>query len=179
MKIKASCVREMIDDAIGAPVNVTPVIDTDAEESEIVKVQHSKTFEEALRREIRKLVREELEDTSSEEQEAKPAKSTETLQSIADEFELSVSGAKRLVDVTLEKASKIAAEYAQDEDLELTVLNAIKGYIEYLRSSGELDEADVKLLYDHPDIVRELDGFREFLAPKIKRYLKTPDQEAQ
>lgn len=80
------------------------------------------------------------------------------------------SGAKAAVIKALAKA-KFAAEMDPDE-LEILVLNAMNDYINLLNSSGELTPADVKLLKDHPDIVRELDGFREYLDSKIRKARK-------
>lgn len=37
-------------------------------------------------------------------------------------------------------------------------------FIEYLQTSGELTAGDVKLLKDHPEMVEDLDGYKEFLA---------------
>ena len=33
-----------------------------------------------------------------------------------------------------------------------------------MQESGELSAADVQLLQDHPDIVEDLDGYKEFVA---------------
>jgi hypothetical protein len=42
--------------------------------------------------------------------------------------------------------------------------NAQDDFIEYLQTSGELNAGDVKLLKDHPEMVEDLDGYKEFLA---------------
>lgn len=89
---------------------------------------------------------------------------------IAAELGLSVAGAKQLVDKTLSRA-KFVGTMDQDE-LEVMTLVAIKDYINHLQSTGELSPADVQLMMDHPDIVRELDGFREFLHRYVRRARK-------
>lgn len=85
---------------------------------------------------------------------------------IAAELGLSVAGAKQLVDKTLGRA-KFVGTMDQDE-LEVMTLVAVRDYINHLKGSGELSDADVQLMLDHPDIVRDLDGFREFLHKYIR-----------
>lgn len=87
--------------------------------------------------------------------------------SIAKDLGLSVAGAKRAVDFALDKA-KWAVMQDPDE-LEILTLQAMNDYINMLSKSGELSAADVKLMKDHPNIVSELDGFREFLHNSIRR----------
>lgn len=96
---------------------------------------------------------------------------------IAKELGLSVAGAKRTVDQVLKKVRFIASEYQEADDLEIVVLHAIKDYIDKLSSTGELSSADVELLQAHPGIVRELDGFREFLEPYVKQHYKMYGEE--
>lgn len=55
------------------------------------------------------------------------------------------------------------------DDRDILVYGAMKDYVQLLASSGELSPADIQLLHDHPDIVKTLDGFREFLHTYIKR----------
>ena len=76
------------------------------------------------------------------------------------------SGAKGAVERAIEKAKFVGA---MDPDaLDILVLNSMNDYINMLSGTGELTPADVKLLKDHPDIVRELDGFREYLDKAIR-----------
>jgi hypothetical protein len=89
---------------------------------------------------------------------------------IAKEMGLSVAGAKAAVDKALEKA-KFVADMDED-DAEILTLTAMNDYIKFLSKSGEISAADVRLMKDHPDIVRDLDGFREFLHTAIKRARK-------
>lgn len=81
------------------------------------------------------------------------------------------SGARQAVDRALEKA-KFTASMDPDE-LEITTLTAMNDYISVLNKSGELTSADVQLLRDHPGIISQLDGFREFLDSYIKKAMKT------
>lgn len=90
-----------------------------------------------------------------------------SFQDIAKELGLSVAGAKRTVDQALAKAQWMAQDIDPD-DLEILVLQSMKKYIDMLQSSGELTPADVQLMKDHPDIVRDLEGFREFLDGELK-----------
>jgi hypothetical protein len=78
-----------------------------------------------------------------------------------------VSGAKRIADEALKKAHFLCD--MDPEDLEIIVHTAMNDYIKYLTKSGELTPADVQLMKDHPNIIRDLDGFREFLHNSIRR----------
>ena len=82
----------------------------------------------------------------------------------------SESGAKQAV----EKATaKVQFAASMDPDhLQVVVLTAMSDYIDFLNKSGELTSADVQLMKDHPNIVAELDGFREFLDKYVKREMK-------
>lgn len=99
-----------------------------------------------------------------------------TFEEIAKELGLSVAGAKRAVDEALKKLQFIAGGDAEgmeiSDDVEILVLTTINDYIRMLSKKGDLSPADVQLLKDHPDIVRELDGFREFLHTAIKKARK-------
>jgi len=48
-----------------------------------------------------------------------------------------------------------------------------------LNKTGELTAADVQLMKDHPDIVRELDGFREYLHNTIRRAMKAKPEDLE
>jgi hypothetical protein len=97
-----------------------------------------------------------------------------SFQDIAAELGFSVAGAKQAVDKAMAKAQWLGQlEEESPEELEILVLSAINDYIKLLTKSGELTAADVQLMKDHPDIVRELDGFREFLDKSIRKARKT------
>ena len=53
----------------------------------------------------------------------------------------------------------------------------MKDYINTLKKTGELSAADVKLMQDHPAIVSELDGFREYLAKVIRKARKVESDD--
>lgn len=89
---------------------------------------------------------------------------------IAKDLGFAITGAKAAVDKALEKL-RFVVKMDQDE-LEILVLTAMKDYIKTLEKTGELTPSDVALLKDNPDIVRTLDGFREFLHVYIKRARK-------
>jgi len=90
---------------------------------------------------------------------------------IAKELNFSIAGAKQAVDKSLEKLRFMMIDMDPD-DLEILVLQTMNDYINMLSKTGSLSAADVKLMKDHPDIVRELDGFREFLGNAIRRKRK-------
>lgn len=90
-----------------------------------------------------------------------------SFESIAKDLGFSVAGAKQAVDKALEKARFIGL--MDEDDKEIIVLTAMNDYIKMLSKGGTLTPADVKLMKDHPEIVRELDGFREFLHNHIRR----------
>lgn len=99
-----------------------------------------------------------------------------SFQDIATELGFSVAGAKQAVDKALAKAQWVSQMQMQaPEDLELIVLTSMNDYIKMLSKTGELSSADVKLMKDHPDIVRDLDGFREFLDRALRRARKQSD----
>jgi hypothetical protein len=82
----------------------------------------------------------------------------------------SESGAKQAAEKAMAKV-KFAAGMDPDQ-LQIVVLTAMSDYIDFLNKSGELTPADVQLMKDHPNIVSELDGFREFLDKYVKREMK-------
>lgn len=96
-----------------------------------------------------------------------------SFQEIADELGFSVAGAKQAVDKALAKAQWVGSMgETNPEDLEIIVLTSMNDYIKMLSKTGELSAADIQLMKDHPDIVRELDGFREFLDRAVRKARK-------
>lgn len=90
-----------------------------------------------------------------------------SFEEIAKELGFSVAGAKQAVDKALLKARQFAE--MDEDDRDIFVLTAMKDYITMLAETGELTPADVQLMMDHPDVVRELDGFREYLDKVFRR----------
>lgn len=82
----------------------------------------------------------------------------------------SESGAKQAAEKAMAKV-KFASAMDQDQ-LAIITLGAMNDYVDFLNKSGELTPADVQLMKDHPSIVSELDGFREFLDKYIKREMR-------
>ena len=82
----------------------------------------------------------------------------------------SESGAKQAAEKAMAKVQ--FASSMDPDQLQIVVLTAMSDYIDFLNKSGELTPADVQLMKDHPNIVSELDGFREFLDKYIKREMK-------
>ena len=79
-------------------------------------------------------------------------------------------GARQAVQKALAKAQFMGS--MDPDELEILVLNSMSSYIDKLNKTGELTPADVQLLRDHPDIVRELDGFRDYLDKDIRKARK-------
>lgn len=100
----------------------------------------------------------------------------DTFESLAKEFGLSIAGAKRLVDETLKKSKHVYYDMEMSDDLMIVTLGAIKDYVDFLKSSGELTPADVQFLLDHPSHIQDLEGFREFFSPYLRKYLKKTPQ---
>ena len=94
-----------------------------------------------------------------------------SFEEIAKELGFSVAGAKQAVDKALLNAQWIAQEI-DPTDLDDIVLTAMNDYIKFLAKSDEVTPADVQLMKDHPDIVCELEGFREFLHNYIRKARK-------
>lgn len=96
-----------------------------------------------------------------------------SFEDIAKETGMSVSGAKQAVDKALLRFKFLHSYMEQDpEGVEEMVLGAMVDYIDMLNKTGELTAADVQLMKDHPDIVRDLDGFRDYLHNTIRRTMK-------
>lgn len=86
------------------------------------------------------------------------------------------SGAKQAVEKALAKAKFTSElEYFDPDTLEILILQSMADYVDALQSTGELSQEEVKLLKDNPGIVRELDGFREFLDKDIRRARRTSE----
>lgn len=87
----------------------------------------------------------------------------------------SESGAKQAAEKAMAKVQ--FASSMDPDQLQIVILTAMSDYIDFLNKSGELTPADVQLMKDHPNIVSELDGFREFLDKYMKRQMKGKGME--
>ena len=124
-------------------------------------------LEEMLRKHIRTILNEET--PAVPQGVAGGGKEEFNFKALADELGMSVSGAKQLVDKSRLQFDYLFKMLHNDwEEFEDFVLNAAGDYIKYLSSSGELSAADIQLLKQHPDTIRELDGFRDWLHDKIR-----------
>lgn len=105
--------------------------------------------------------------------ETKGEHAPKSFEEIAKGMEFSVAGAKQAVDKAVEQFGFMYKLWSDEpDDYEILILSAMNDYIKMLNKTGELSAADVRLMKDHPDIVRELDGFREFLHNSIRRARK-------
>lgn len=104
----------------------------------------------------------------------------ETLDAIAKEFGFAAPiGAKALLARTLEKYRFMWELYEDDPDaFERFLLMATREYIEYLTSSGELTPEEVDVLNKNPELVADLDGFREFMHVFVKRGIRAKKKAA-
>jgi len=94
---------------------------------------------------------------------------------ISSALNVSVGKAHSAVRDSLAKARFI--EMMDEDDFEILSLQSVKNYINLLRSTGELSPTDVQLMSDHPKIVAELDGFREFFDGVVKQLMKNAVQK--
>lgn len=96
----------------------------------------------------------------------------ETFDKIGKELGLTPAGAKRLVAMTLEKASEVQGMLSTPEgveDFEEMVESAFEDYVKYLASSKELTRDEIEELQKNYDLVIELDGFREYLDRRVRQ----------
>lgn len=99
----------------------------------------------------------------------------ESFEEIAKKLGISVAGAKRLEVVALAKV-----EYLHDldeKDRGEIIATAVEDYIKYLSKSGELSKEEVGLMKQHPEIVANLDGFREHLHKYVRNAMKADGKE--
>jgi len=94
----------------------------------------------------------------------------QSFEAIAKEVGMSVAGAKQLVDKSLEKLKWL--HRLPEDDRDILILTTANDYIKTLAQSGELTAPDIQLMKDHPTIVTELDGFREYLHDVITKARK-------
>jgi hypothetical protein len=88
------------------------------------------------------------------------------------------SGAKQAVEKALSKAKFVMKmDLLEPEELEIAVLQSMSDYIDVLKNTKELSNEEIAMLKDNPGIVRELDGFREFLDKSLRKIRK--DQESE
>ena len=172
---------------------ITKAVDSDKKGKNMKNVQQddSAKVEEAIRKEVRRMLSEitpsfsgyEFGSDDDDDDDPRPKGKKlnvvgdvggSTFEEIAKELGFSVAGAKQAVDKALLKMRFLMN--MDPEEREIMTLTAMGDYIKMLNKSGELSPADVQLLKDHPDMVRDLDGFRQFLANKIRRARKDAPQ---
>lgn len=84
-----------------------------------------------------------------------------------DPYEPGIHNARQETERAMSKYGYLSQ--MEDDDREIMTMSALKDYIAHLTTSGELSSADVALLNDHPEYVRELPGFREYLHSYAER----------
>jgi hypothetical protein len=120
--------------------------------------------------------RKEMEEDEREEQEQEKARKYTTfkqlegepLETIAKEVGVSKERVRQLVPLAMERFKDLHpdAEGPATKELEDTVSLAVEDYIDYLKGSGELSLQDVWLLRSHPELIADLDEFRDKFLPK-------------
>jgi hypothetical protein len=85
-----------------------------------------------------------------------------TLNDIAREMGISTTRAFQLVNQALGRAKKFAS--MSDDNLDDFLDHAVDVYVDELTMSGEISVEEIEFMKNNPDAVKELDGFREFLA---------------
>lgn len=79
-----------------------------------------------------------------------------------------------MIDKALEKARYLMT--MDPDEKQILFLTAMNEYIKEFSAAGELTAADVQLLKDHPEMVADLDTFRNFFDKFLKKARK-PGQE--
>lgn len=96
---------------------------------------------------------------------------------IAKEFGFTNQGAKRAVEVAMEKF-KFMLGLSDAERLEI-VLPAMSDYIDELAATGEVDQEDIQFLKQHPKDVAESDGFRDHMKKFINRAVRKSGKDIE
>jgi hypothetical protein len=97
----------------------------------------------------------------------------DVLQKIAGEFGRSVSGAKRLYDVSENTAKFMAALLSKnDASFDILRLHAMKDFIDALEKEGDIDQEDVDYMGAHPEEVEDLDSYRVYMSEYIKEAMR-------
>ena len=157
-------IKQVIDDNLGEEMN-------DVNVEEVVRKAVRKVLEEKnIKREKEVVDFDDEDDDEDRKMNTAASLGGATFDEIAKSLGYSVAGAKQAVDKALEKAQFVGS--IDPDDLEIMTLMAMNDYVDYLSGSGELTPADVQLMKNHPDVLRTLDGFREFLHKYIKRARK-------
>lgn len=89
-------------------------------------------------------------------------------------------GAKAFVERSMEKF-RFLWELREESpaDFDKFILLGVNEYISYLRSSGALSDEEVALMHDHPELVVELEGYREYLHKFVKRAMRARKKAAE
>lgn len=162
-------------DALDEPTVDVPVDSEDSEEEELTPATDTSDVDvespwdpdaEADEEEARL----EKEKQEREKASSSPKGEADLMKYIASEMGISTSGATRLKTTGLAKLAHMAK--MDHEDVLDYMFDKVNDYVKYLDRSGELTPEEVSTLKRHPDIVIDLDGFREFLHKYIRKDVK-------
>lgn len=155
-------------------------------EEQITTVPKDKTrVESFIRKEVKRLIEDlrdkdlDLDDDEKhdDDQEYEVEQGEEaTFAEIAQEMGFTPQNAQALINSTAAKL-KVWGFGIPNVEREQIILTAVNDYIEYLTSSGELDQDEVQLLKKHPEFIQELDGFREFMRKYINAAIRKTKEE--
>ena len=99
-----------------------------------------------------------------------------TYKEIAKEFGLTLAGARQFANRVLDKVITLAKKIDPD-DLDEFTYKGVTDYIGLLQSLGNITPEEIQMLKDNPEIVRELDGFREYMQPHVRQLIKSLKKE--
>lgn len=158
--------------------DIVKIVDTRIKKDE----QMNKKVEEAIRAHVRKVIKEiaprmdwsfsgtDYGDGDDEKDYKRRKNQTvgdvegKKFEDLAKQLGISVRSAKNAVERTIDKMKWLMDYMSEDPDqLNMVILETMVEYIEYLKSSGELTDEDVELLQNNVEIVKDLDGFRDYL----------------
>ncbi len=142
--------------------------------------------EESLRTAIKKMLIEAPEwqlDDDEEDEEAQSEKmfaqsfGGKTYQEIGKELGISPQRAEQIASTAMDKMKGKYRPGSTGESPEVNpemskLFTAVDDYVEFLRSSGELSDEEVKILKDNPDMIWDLEGFDQFSQEKYGKPVK-------
>lgn len=151
-----------------------------------------KVAENIIRRKIRSIIKEagyeslgfsgyEFGSEDDDDNEKKPRRkimsvadvSGDLLQQIASEFGRSISGAKRLYDVSENTAKFMGALLSKtDDSFKILTLTAMSEFVRAAAAQGKLDDEEAETWLNNPEIVADNKQYRVYLSEYIKQAMR-------
>lgn len=101
----------------------------------------------------------------------------DTFEKIGEKLGFTPEAAKKAVATAMERFKVLHS--MDPDDLEDMVLTGTDEYINMLSKTGELDDADIKFMKQHPDHVAASESFREFFSKYVKRAAREDRADTQ